>query len=151
MAELLNRWEACHKGPEIWVTDFALLPKGLNDTRPIAITVAPMRVWSRVRYSMLGKDLEKKVITDAHGGTKLQCCTTVAAVQALKSEAARRLGQHTAAIFVDMSKCYERVMHQKVLQGAQRFGAQHWAAANCKLYQAGRRVRWGGYTTGVAN
>eukprot|EP00971_Amphidinium_carterae_P156821 3108774-Amphidinium_carterae.1 len=64
-----------------------------------------------------------------------------------KGEAARRLGQSTATVFIDMSKCYESVLHLKILQGAQRYGVQHWAAANCKLYQAGRRIRWGDFTT----
>eukprot|EP00971_Amphidinium_carterae_P352150 6492453-Amphidinium_carterae.1 len=150
MADLLNRWEQSADSMGVWTTDFTLLPKGRHATRPIAITVAPMRLWSRVRFKMMGKALEEKVITEAHGGTKLQCCATVAAVQALKAEAARRFGYHTGAIFIDMSKCYERVLHAKILQGAQRFGVQHWAAANCKLYQGERRIRWGLFSTGTA-
>eukprot|EP00971_Amphidinium_carterae_P329812 6462508-Amphidinium_carterae.2 len=143
---ILNRWMSELRVDHMWPTGFALIPKTLCASRPIALTQAPMRLWSRVmmrRYRLR----ELALIRSFHGGVKGANCEAVASLHSLLKESARHRRQHSLMVYLDLAKCYEHVRHSALMTTAMELGFGSVAAHAIRLYSTLRVVMWRGTHT----
>jgi ribonuclease HI len=99
----------------------ALLPKAKAEDegslRPIGLLPYVYRVWMVLR-----KQHTRSWVTHMHGG-KSRGATDLALELRIRQEASEHQGHTMLAVFLDCSKCYERVRHDSAAERAVRAGA----------------------------
>eukprot|EP00971_Amphidinium_carterae_P339209 6476867-Amphidinium_carterae.1 len=148
LASIFQQFEEHLQVPLQWTTVIVLLAKPVEQlplainapVRPIALTAAPVRLWSKYRGELV-RAVDREVTLPCHAGTAAVPCQAVSHELQLGFEGVKCLpGRLGAVACLDISKAYEHVQHGRVHEAAARHGLEGIAAAATCLYGGPRRV-----------
>ena len=112
--DMLMLWEATASKPKTWLHTFVLLDKPTGGDRTIGLSVAPLRIWSKMRRPMAAA-WEASHFDDFFYGCAGRPCEQAAWSLSVHAGAAQELGGAGAAFFLDVEKFYEMVQHPSAL------------------------------------
>jgi hypothetical protein len=119
--DLLMLWERAACKPKAWLHAFVLLDKPSGGDRTIGLSVAPLRIWSKMRRP-LAAAWEASHNDDFFHGSEGRPCEKAAWSLSVHAGAAQVLGGAGAAFFLDLEKFYELVQHPSALLQAELNG-----------------------------
>ena len=101
--DILMQWEKEAVEPKEWLHMFVLLDRPNGGDRTIGLSVAPLRIWSKIRRP-LASGWEKDHSDEFFFGTIGRPCEKAAWSLSVHSGAAQELGGAGAAFFLDLEK-----------------------------------------------
>ncbi len=143
LARLFNRIERAGRWPSMLrnVLAVALSKKG-GGARLIGLLTSLYRIWARTRYHDIRESLEARLSRQFLSAAPGEGAQRAAGCASLLAEGAHARGEHSATTLADISKFYEQVEFQEMIEGALAFGVPRpILALAVHQYSGPRRIR----------